>query len=402
MRAWRHDIHRHPEIAFQETRTAAFVEERIRDFARESGAEIEVASGLAGTGIVATLHGDQSTDLPQAHPGQRVIGLRAELDALPMAEANDFAHRSRHDGCMHACGHDGHTAMLLGALRHLAHTRRFAGTVHCIFQPAEENEGGARVMVEEAGLFERFPVEAIFGMHNWPGLPAGQIAVQPGPVMAAYDHFDLRLTGKGGHAAMPHQGRDPIVLAAQTVQAFQTIASRGDPLDSVALSVTQINAGDAYNIIPNEAVLKGTVRSFRPETQQAVEARMREIVAGLCAAAGAEFAFEYQHGYPATVNSARESEFVARYVADRFGSDVLVRDYPPSTGSEDFAFMLQKRPGCYVKLGAGVGPGLHNPRYDFNDEILGRGAAYWVGLVERYLHPDHSTDASGPAFFAEI
>ncbi len=377
MREWRREIHRHPELAFQEHRTAAFVVERLGEFARESGAAIEIESGIAGTGVVATIRGREA--------GETAIALRADLDALPMGEANDFAHRSTHAGCMHACGHDGHTAMLLGAARRLAQTRNFRGVVHLIFQPAEENEGGGRAMIED-GLFERFPVAAVFGMHNWPGLAAGRIAVQPGPVMAAFDNFDIVLTGKGGHAAMPHQSVDPVVLAAQIIQAFQTLVSRSDPLDPAVISVTQLAAGDAYNIIPDQVTLKGTVRAFRDETRDRIENTMRRTLAGLCDAAGASFEFNYGRRYPPTINSEREAEFVAGVVREVFGHEALVSDYPPSMGSEDFSFMLEQRPGCYVKLGAGQGPGLHNPHYDFNDEILATGAAFWVSLVEHYLN----------------
>ncbi|MCR9141464.1 MAG: M20 family metallopeptidase [bacterium] len=378
MTAWRREIHARPETAFAEHRTAAFVVDRLEGFARESGTPIEITSGIAGTGVVATIRGDVAQDHPRA------IALRADLDALPMDEANDFAHRSQHDGCMHACGHDGHTAMLLGAARSLAGRANFPGVVHLIFQPAEENEGGGRAMIED-GLFERFDVEAVFGLHNWPGLEVGKIAVQSGPVMAAFDNFDVTLIGKGGHAAMPHQSVDPVVLAAQAIQAFQILVSRSDPLDPAVISVTQLSAGDAYNIIPDRVQLKGTVRAFHSATRDRIEAAMRRTLEGLCAAAGASFEFDYGRRYPPTINSERESAFVADAVRDIFGSDALVTNYPPSMGSEDFSFMLEQRPGCYVKLGAGDGPGLHNPRYDFNDEILGAGAAFWVGLVERYF-----------------
>ncbi|MEQ9364233.1 MAG: M20 aminoacylase family protein [Leptospirales bacterium] len=391
MTAWRREIHQHPETAFQEHRTAAFVVERLKAFAAESGTPIAIESGIAGTGVVATIEGktpNKPADDPGAlHEGRdrfKAVALRADLDALPMSEANDFAHRSQNDGRMHACGHDGHTAMLLGAARHLAHTRDFRGVVHLIFQPAEENEGGGRAMIAD-GLFDRFDVDAVFGLHNWPGLATGKIAVQAGPVMAAFDNFDITLIGRGGHAAMPHQSVDPVVLAAQVIQAFQSLVSRGDPLDPVVISVTQLAAGDAYNIIPDRVHLKGTVRAFQAATRDRIEAAMGRTLAGLCEAAGASFEFDYGRRYPPTVNTRRESSFVAEVVRDLFGEEALVTDYPPSMGSEDFSFMLEQRPGCYVKLGAGPGPGLHNPRYDFNDEILMTGAAFWVGLVERCL-----------------
>ena len=332
MIAWRRDIHAHPETAFEEHRTSAFVAGRLEAFG------IEVARGLAGTGVVGTL---RNGDGP-------AIGLRADMDALHVHEENDFAHASTARGRMHACGHDGHTVMLLGAVRYLAETRRFRGTVHFIFQPAEENEGGGRLMVEE-GLFRRFPVEAVYGMHNWPGLDAGRFAVAAGPIMAAADTFELIVTGRGAHAAMPHKGIDPIVVAAQIVTALQTVSSRAvDPMDGVVVSVTQFHAGDTWNVIPERAILRGTARAFRAEVHDCIEPAIRRI-------AGVE------------------------------------RAPTPSMGSEDFSFMLKERPGCYVWIGNGPGEGgctLHNPRYDFNDVILPVGASYWAKLVETVLGLD--------------
>ena len=374
MTAWRHRIHAHPETAFEERATADFVAKTLASFG------IEVHRGLAGTGVVATLTGEGG-------PGP-AIGLRADMDALHVEEKNSFAHRSQNPGRMHACGHDGHTAMLLGAARYLAETRNFAGTVHLIFQPAEENEGGARVMIEE-GLFDRFPVEAVFGMHNWPGQPVGTIAVRPGPMMAAFDIFELVIAGRGAHAAMPHKGIDPVMAAAQVVTALQTIASRGtDPVDAVVVSVTQIHGGDTWNVIPDEVVLRGTARAFRPEVQESVEPAIRRIAEGVCQAMGARVGLRYERRYPPTVNSAAEAERAARAAVSVVGAEAVLREPTPSMGSEDFAFMLQRKPGAYVWIGNGPAPGgcgLHNPHYDFNDEILPIGASYWARLVESVL-----------------
>lgn len=372
MQTWRRDIHAHPELAFEEHRTADVVARRLA----EASPDMQVVTGIGGTGVVGTLTNGNGT---------ASIGLRADLDALPLQEQNDFAHRSKHDGVMHACGHDGHTAMLLGAAHHLAkHRDGWSGTARFIFQPAEEGLAGGRAMVED-GLFDRLPVDAVFGLHNWPGLAAGAIAVQPGPVMAASDSFEITITGRGGHAAMPHQTVDPVVVAAQVITALQTIVSRCDPLESAVISVTQVHGGTAFNVIPNEVSLKGTVRTLQPLVQDRTEEQLRRVVEGTCAAAGASAQIIYHRVYPPTINSAAEAAFAAETVAATFGAARLVQDYPPSMGSEDFAFMLAAKPGCYVKLGAGDRPGLHHPRFDFNDELLSTGAAYWVALAQRYL-----------------
>jgi hippurate hydrolase len=369
--AWRRDIHAHPETAFEERRTAEVVATKLAEFG------IEVHRGLAGTGVVGTLRGNRG--------GGRSVALRADLDALHIHEKNGFAHASKNEGRMHACGHDGHTTMLLGAARYLAETRNFAGTVHFVFQPAEENEGGARRMIEE-GLFEKFPVEAVYGMHNWPGLPPGKFAVRPGPMMASFDIFEVVVAGKGAHAAMPHEGTDPVVIAAQLVTAFQTIVSRNaHPLESAVISVTQIHGGDTWNVIPDEVVLRGTTRTFKPEIQDLVERRMREVAEGLCAAHGARMRWRYERRYPATVNAGHETETAAAVLAEIVGEENVRRDILPSMGSEDFAFMLQEKPGSYVWIGNGGNANLHNPGYDFNDEILTLGASYWARLVERVL-----------------
>lgn len=374
MTAWRRDIHAHPEIAFEEQRTAEVIATKLAEMG------IEVDRGLAKTGVVGTLRG--------AAAGERAIALRADMDALHIEEKNDFDHRSRHEGKMHACGHDGHSAMLLGAARYLAETRNFAGTVHFIFQPAEEHEGGGSVMIEE-GLFDKFPVEAVFGMHNMPGMPVGSFAVCPGPMMAAADSFEMRITGQGAHAAMPHLGVDPIVIAAQIVTALQTIASRiTDPLKAVVVSVTQISGGDTWNVIPEEVILRGTTRAFDPAVQEGLEARLRQIADGIAAAAGATVALRYLPGYPPTINSVDEAEFAAQVAEQVAGAENVDREPVPVMGAEDFAFMLQERPGAYIWIGNGPGEGgctLHNPHYDFNDEILPIGASYWVRLVESAL-----------------
>ncbi|MCH9011526.1 MAG: amidohydrolase [Proteobacteria bacterium] len=381
MTAWRRSLHAQPETAFEERLTADFVADKL------GGWGIEVHRGLAETGVVGVLHG---TGGDGTGGNGRTVGLRADLDALHIHELNDFAHRSTIDGKMHACGHDGHTTMLLGAARYLAETRNFDGTVYFIFQPAEENEGGARVMVEE-GLFERFPAEAVYGMHNMPGLATGRVGLRAGPAMAAFDIFEITVTGDGTHAAMPHLGNDPVVIAAQIVGALQTIVSRrADPIDSVVVSVTQFHAGDTWNVIPEQAVLRGTARCFKPEVRDLIEAEIQKIAEGICAAHGATMAFRYERRYPALVNTERETGIAAGVAAQVVGEDKVALGAPPLMGSEDFAYMLESRPGCYIWLGNGEagGPGgcnVHNPRYDFNDEISVIGASYWAKLVETTL-----------------
>jgi amidohydrolase len=369
---WRRDIHAHPETAFEEQRTSDVVAQRLQEFG------IEIDRGLAGTGVVGTLKGSR--------PGSRAIGIRADMDALDVHEKTGLRHASTHQGKMHACGHDGHTTMLLGAARYLAETRNFAGTVHFIFQPAEENEAGGRVMVEQ-GLFEKFPVEAVYGMHNWPGLPLGQFAVRAGPLLAASDIFEIVVEGKGSHGAMPHTGIDPVVTAAQITLALQTIRSRSThPLDGAVVSVTQVHGGDTWNVIPDEMVLRGTTRSFKPEVQDTIEAGIRRIAEGVASAQGAQVRLRYERRYPPTVNTEKETEIAAAAATEVAGAGNVIRDFTPSMGAEDFAFMLQARPGCYVLIGNGEqSAGLHNPHYDFNDEVLTTGASYWARLVERVL-----------------
>ncbi|NYZ13313.1 amidohydrolase [Azospirillum sp. RWY-5-1] len=374
MTAWRRDLHAHPELAYEEHRTADMVASKLAEFG------IGVRRGLGGTGVVGTLRGSGG--------GGRAIGLRADMDALPIQEANDVPHVSRNPGRMHACGHDGHTTMLLGAARYLAETRNFDGTVHFIFQPAEEGRAGARAMMAD-GLFREFPVEAVYGLHNWPELEPGTMTVHDGPVMAAADQIEITVTGQGAHAAMPHLGVDPIAVAAQIVTAAQTLVSRStDPLDAAVLSITTINAGSTFNVIPAEARLTGTVRSFRPETQDRLEAQLRRLVTGIAAAMGATADLVYRRGYPVTRNSAAETEVAAGVAARLVGAERLRRDLPPSMGAEDFGFMLAEIPGCYAWIGQGgsaLGCTLHNPRYDFNDDILPLGASYWATLVETTL-----------------
>ena len=375
MTAWRRDIHAHPETAFEEQRTSDVVARTLQEMG------IEVHRGLAKTGVVGTVRGNRQDKA-------RAIGLRADMDALNLQEKNTFEHRSVHPGKMHACGHDGHTTMLLGAARYLAETRNFAGTVHLIFQPAEEGAAGGRAMIED-GLFEQFPVEAVFGMHNLPGLPVGSFAVNSGAMLAAMDNFEITVKGRGAHAGMPHLGIDPVVIAAQIITALQTIASRiTNPLESVVVSVTWVEAGAAYNVIPDEAVVRGTVRTLSQSVRAEMEPRMRSLAEGIAAAAGAAIDMRYDQGYPPTINSPAEAELSARIAAAVVGEDNVDRDFVPLMGSEDFSFMLQEKPGAYLFVGNGPGEGscmLHNPHYDFNDEVLNIGASYWVQLVENVL-----------------
>ena len=341
---------------------------------------IEVHRGLAKTGLVGVVKGSKSGS-------GRAIGLRADMDCLPMHETNDVPHKSRHPGRMHACGHDGHTTMLLGTARYLAETRHFDGTAYLIFQPAEEGGGGGKVMVEE-GLFERFPANEIYAVHNWPGLPPGQMAVRPGPVMAATDEIVVTVRGKGGHAAMPHLTVDPVVATAQIISALQSIASRNtSPLDAIVVTIASMETSqtNVFNVIPDFVKLVGTVRTFRPETRDLAERRIQEIVGGVAMAMGGSAAIEYKRGYPSTINSERESAFAARVGVRVFGKDNVFTDAEPTMGGEDFSFMLQERPGAYVFLGQGGGPNncfLHNPGYDFNDEVIPLGAGYLAAIAE--------------------
>jgi len=371
--AIRRDIHANPEPGFEETRTADLVASRLE----ASG--IEIHRGLGKTGVVGSL---------KCGTSERAIGLRADMDCLVMDELNSFDHKSIVDGCMHACGHDGHTAMLLGAARHLAETRNFDGTVHFIFQPAEEGLGGGREMVND-GLFDLFPVDGVYGMHNMPGYPVGQFAIVPGPMMASSDSFHLTIQGIGGHGAWPHQAVDPVLVAGEIIVALQSIVSRTvDPLESVVVGVSQVHAGSANNVIPDEAKLSGTVRTFSVEMQDHIEARMKRVIDGICQAHGATADFFFERRYPPTVNHEAETEIATAAAAEVVGKQNVVTRGLPQLGGEDFSFMLLKRPGAYIFIGNGDGEGgcmVHNPHYDFNDDIIPLGIAYWTKLVETEL-----------------
>jgi hippurate hydrolase len=380
MTAVRRDIHAHPELCFAEVRTAEVVAQKLTEWG------IPVHRGLGTTGVVGIVKSGTS---------DRAIGMRADMDALPMQESNTFSHASQHPGKMHACGHDGHTAMLLAAAQHLAKHRDFDGTVYLIFQPAEEGGGGAREMIRD-GLFDKFPMDAVFGMHNWPGSAVGKFAASAGPVMASSNEFKITIHGKGGHAALPHNGLDPVPVACQLVQAFQTIISRNKkPIDAGVISVTMIHAGEATNVIPDRCELQGTVRTFSIEVLDLIEQRMRQIAEHTCAAFEMTCEFEFVRNYPPTINSAKEAEFARQVMASIVGeANVLVQE--PTMGAEDFSYMLQAKPGCYSfimngdgahrDIGHGGGPCmLHNASYDFNDDLIPLGATYWVRLAQAWL-----------------
>ncbi|MGO4478909.1 M20 aminoacylase family protein [Massilia sp. 2TAF26] len=379
----RRDIHAHPELCYEEQRTADVVAARLTEWG------IPVVRGLGVTGVVGIIKNG---------PSERAIGLRADMDALPMQELNTFEHASRHAGKMHACGHDGHTTMLLGAAHYLSQNRNFDGTVYLIFQPAEEGGAGARRMMDD-GLFERFPMDAVYGLHNWPGMAAGKFGVVAGPMMASSNEFRAVVKGKGAHAAQPHRGIDPVMVAVQIAQSWQTIISREkNPLDTAVLSITQIHAGSATNVIPDEAVLVGTVRTFTTGVLDLVERRMGEIAQGVCAAFNASVDFSFKRNYPPLVNHPEQTAFAVEAMKAVVGEDNVDANVEPTMGAEDFAFMLQAKPGCYVFLGNGdgahragghgLGPcQLHNGSYDFNDQLLPIGASYWVRLAEMSLPP---------------
>jgi amidohydrolase len=373
MTGWRRDLHAHPEIAFEETRTAGFVAGKLREFG------IAVSEGLAKTGVVGTLvNGDGPA-----------IGLRADMDALPMPEHTGLPYQSTVPGKMHACGHDGHTTMLLGAARYLAETRNFKGTVQFIFQPAEEMAGGGRVMVEE-GLFDQFPVDSVYGMHNWPNMPAGRVSIRAGLGMASAASFEIIVEGLGSHAAAPHQGIDPIFVGAQIVSALQSISSRvTNPNDGIVVSVTKFHGGEAINALPDTAILEGTARSFDEDSETSVAGLIRRIAEGTAAAHGASVKFTYRHLYPVLVNAETESLIAANVVRDVLGEDGLEPAYPKTMASEDFSFMLNARPGCFVRIGSAFegreSHPLHNSKYEFNDAVLPIGASFWARLVEMEL-----------------
>ncbi|GAA5183796.1 M20 aminoacylase family protein [Niveibacterium umoris] len=369
----RRDIHAHPELAFDEHRTSELVARHLEALG------IETHRGIGKTGVVGVI---------RAGTSQRAIGLRADMDALPITERNTFDHRSRHAGRMHACGHDGHTTMLLGAAEYLARNRKFDGTVVLIFQPAEEGEGGAPAMLAD-GLLDKFPFDMVFGMHNWPGLPVGTFGVFPGPVMASSDQWEIDIRGRGAHAAMPHQGLDPIVAGAALVQSLQHLITRTrDPLEPAVVSVTQFHAGEAYNAIPDRAALMGTVRALSHEERDRIEAAMGRVATGIATAHGVEVEYRYRRGYPPTINDVTATDICEKAAALTAGGAAVLSNLRPSMGAEDFAYFAQERPGCYVWIGNGPGKGgctLHNPHYDFNDEALSIGASYWVNLVETAL-----------------
>ncbi|MEO8170930.1 MAG: M20 aminoacylase family protein [Oxalobacteraceae bacterium] len=377
----RRDIHAHPELCYEEQRTADVVAAKLTEWG------IPILRGIGGTGVVGIVKNGDS---------KRAIGLRADMDALPMQEINTFAHASRHDGKMHACGHDGHTAMLLGAARYLSTQRDFDGTVYLIFQPAEEGGGGARKMMED-GLFTQCPMDAVYGMHNWPGIEVGSFGVTPGPMMASSNEFEVIVSGKGGHAAQPHKGVDPVMVAVQIAQSWQTIISRNkNPNDAAVLSITQIHTGSATNVIPDDATLIGTVRTFSVEVLDLIEQRMREIAQHTASAFDATLQFEFKRNYPPLVNHPQQTAAAVAVLQSIVGVQRVNAQVEPTMGAEDFAFMLQEKPGCYVFIGNGegdhrssghgLGPcNLHNPSYDFNDALLPIGATYWVRLAQTLL-----------------
>ena len=378
--AMRRDIHAHPELCFQEERTADLIAGALQSWG------IPVHRGLGKTGVVGIVKNGGSS---------RAVGLRADIDALPMSEHNHFAHASQHPGKMHACGHDGHTAMLLAAARHLSKQRSFDGTVYLVFQPAEEGGGGAREMMRD-GLFEKFPMEAIFGAHNWPGMAVGQFALRDGPVFASSNEFKITIRGKGAHGAMPHNGIDPVPAACQMVQAFQTVISRNKrPLDTGVISVTMIHTGEVTNVIPEACVMEGTVRTFSTEVLDLIERRMKTIAEATCAAFECTCEFEFVRNYPPTVNHKAETEFARKLLSEVVGAG-NVHEFEPTMGAEDFSYFLQGKPGCYFLIGNGdgshregghgMGPCmLHNPSYDFNDDLIPLGATVWVRLAEAWL-----------------
>ena len=368
--AIRRDLHRHPELLFDVHRTAGIVAERLREWGVD-----EIVTGIGRTGVVGVIRG-------KGQNSSKVIGLRADMDALPIHEETNLEHRSTVPGKMHACGHDGHTAMLLGAAKYLAETRDFDGTAVVIFQPAEEGGGGGKEMCAD-GLMERFGIDEVYGLHNWPGMPVGRFAIRKGGIMAAADKFIIKLEGRGGHAAKPHETIDPLVAACQMVTALQTIASRNaDPLESVVVSVTTVQAGEAFNVIPQHVMLKGTVRTLSHAVQDLAEQRLREIVTGLAQAFKVSCEIEYERGYPVTFNHAGQTDFVTSATKQTFGSDSIDADTAPTMGAEDFSFMLNERPGAYIFMGNGDSAGLHHPAYEFNDEAIPYGIAYWASLVE--------------------
>jgi len=373
--AWRRDLHAHPEVMYDVHRTAAFVTERLKAFGCD-----EVVTGLGQTGVVGVIKGRKP-----AAGKSNVIGLRADMDALPIDEETNLPYASKSPGKMHACGHDGHTAMLLGAAQYLAETRDFAGDAVVIFQPAEEGGAGAAAMIKD-GLMDRFKIDQVYGMHNNPGMPIGSFALRPGPIMAAMDRISIQIEGKGGHAAYPHKTIDSVLVGSQLVMALQTIVSRSvNPLESAVLSICEFHAGHAGNVIPNSAELRGTVRTLKPEVRDLMEKRMNEVVNGVALQTGAKIVLDYDRGYPVVVNHRAETEMAVRIASEVSGAEKVNTDMPPVMGAEDFAYMLEARPGAFIFMGNGDSAGLHHPAYNFNDEAIVYGYSYWVKLVETTL-----------------
>ena len=377
MKRWRQDLHKIPEIGLEEYETSAFIKDKLKLW------NIKFKEGYSNTGIVAWVEGSKGNN-------KKSIGLRADFDALPMPEKNDFKHKSTKDGMMHACGHDGHTTMLLGAAKYLSENNDFDGTVHFIFQPGEEGFAGGEKMIED-GMFEDFDIQEVYALHNWPELPLGTIALNSGPMMAAVDEFDITVKGKGGHAAMPQLAIDPIVIASQIVIAIQTIISRSiNPVDKALISITKIHGGTAYNVIDDEVKLSGTIRTFKPETRSFIEKKMKEVSEGIAKSqgAGVNIQFDLVNKYPATINSKRESEFAASVAKKVVGEENVITDIDPCMGGEDFSYLLNKKPGSYLYIGQGDddhNAHLHTTKYDFNDNLLPLGVNFWVGLVKNYF-----------------
>jgi amidohydrolase len=371
--AWRRDLHAHPELQYDVHRTAGGVSEKLKSFGCD-----DVVTGIGRTGVVGVIRGRKPD-------GAKVIGMRADMDALPIEEASGVAYKSTVPGKMHACGHDGHTAMLLGAAKYLAETRNFAGTAVVIFQPAEEGGAGARAMIDD-GLFDRFGIEEVFGMHNYPGMPIGQFAIRPGPMMASSDTISVDIEGIGGHAARPHFAVDTVLVGAQIVNQLQSVVSRNvDPLDAAVISICMFQAGHANNVIPQHAKLRGTARSLSPKVRDLLQRRVREVVEGTARAYGANAELTYTTGYPVLVNEERKTAFAASVAREVAGKDKVNTDCAPLMGAEDFAFLLQERPGAFIYIGNGNSAQLHNPAYDFNDEAIPAGTSYWVRLAETAL-----------------
>jgi amidohydrolase len=373
--AWRRDLHAHPELLYDVHRTAAAVADKLKSFGCD-----EVVTGIGRTGVVGVIHGSKGPET-----ARKVLGLRADMDALPIQEATDVPYKSTAPGKMHACGHDGHTAMLLGAARYLAETRNFAGTAVVIFQPAEEGGAGGKAMVED-GLMERFHIDQVYGMHNYPGLPVGQFAIRPGALMASADRLTIEIEGHGGHAARPHLTVDSVLVGAQMINQIQSIVARNvDPLQSAVVSICMFQAGSTDNVIPQTAFLRGTARSLSPQVRDLLESRLREVVEGTARLHGAKVAFTYKRDYPVTRNHERETAFASSVAAEVVGRERVDEHTPPVMGAEDFSFMLEARPGAFIFVGNGDSAGLHHPAYDFNDEVIPIGTSYWVKLVETAL-----------------